>query len=73
MQPDTFITGTNKPHSVVVLSDVNCGSSGDSFVEICKKSSKVTVIGRPTKGLNDYSNLSCQKWDDGFELWYPTS
>ncbi|MEN8702209.1 S41 family peptidase [Bacillus infantis] len=50
-----------------------CGSSGDSFVELCKKSSKVRVIGRPTKGLNDYANLISKKWDNGFEFMYPTS
>ncbi len=71
--PETFIIGKLKPKSIVVLSDVMCGSSGDSFVELCKKSNKVKVIGRPTKGLNDYSNLVCEKWSEGFELWYPTS
>ncbi|MBN8210550.1 hypothetical protein JI666_17475 [Bacillus sp. NTK071] len=61
------------PKQVIVLTDVYCGSSGDSFVEICKNSSKVTVLGRATKGLNDYSNLAVRSWNDQFELWYPTS
>lgn len=64
--------GSEHPQSMVVLTDVYCGSAGDSFVECCKLSSKVTVIGRATKGLNDYSNLTRASWD-GFELWYPTS
>lgn len=55
------------------MTDVYCGSAGDSFIENCKMSSKVTVIGRPTAGLNDYANLAIQRWDEGFELWYPTS
>jgi hypothetical protein len=71
--PDTFVKGLPNPKSVIVLSDVFCGSAGDSFIEHCKKSRKVTVIGRPTKGLNDYANLTVQRWDEGFELWYPTS
>lgn len=71
--PDTFVKGLPIPKSVIVLSDVFCGSAGDSFIEQCKKSRKVTVIGRPTKGLNDYANLTVQRWDEGFELWYPTS
>lgn len=73
IMPDTFIKGNEFPKSVVVLSDVRCGSSGDSFVEYCKKSSKVTVIGRATMGLNDYANLTSKIWDEGFELAYPTS
>ncbi len=60
------------PDQIIVLSDVYCGSSGDSFVETCKKSAKVKVIGRATAGLNDYTNVAIQSWDD-FELIYPTS
>ncbi|MFF2753098.1 S41 family peptidase [Psychrobacillus sp. NPDC058041] len=61
------------PKKVIILSDVFCGSSGDSFVEACKLSNKVTVVGRATAGLNDYTNLAIKKWPEGFELWYPTS
>ncbi|MCM3238899.1 S41 family peptidase [Heyndrickxia oleronia] len=70
---DTIIQGRKNPEQIIVMTDVTCGSSGDSFVEICKRSSKVTVIGRPTAGLNDYANLAVMKWHDQFELWYPTS
>ncbi|WP_339253441.1 S41 family peptidase [Sporosarcina sp. FSL W8-0480] len=73
MMSDTFVKGTKHPSSVIVLSDVFCGSSGDSFVEAAKKSSKVTVIGRATMGLNDYANLVTAKWAEGFELMYPSS
>lgn len=66
-------TGKNTPRKIVILSDVFCASSGESFVETAKKSAKVTVIGRPTAGLNDYANLVVIKWQDMFELWYPTS
>lgn len=70
---DLFIAGTVEPKKVIILSDYMCGSSGESFVEVCKKSSKVTVIGRATMGLNDYANLVCAKWEEGFEFLYPTS
>ncbi|WLR57468.1 S41 family peptidase [Mesobacillus subterraneus] len=71
--PDTFVKGKSEPKSIIVMTDVFCGSAGDSFVEACKKSSKITVMGRPTAGLNDYANLAIQRWDEGYELWYPTS
>ena len=71
--PDTFVKGKSVPNSIIVMTDVFCGSAGDSFIENCKKSSKVTVIGRATAGLNDYANLAIQRWDEGYELWYPTS
>ncbi|MGP4079431.1 S41 family peptidase [Pseudalkalibacillus sp. R45] len=61
------------PENIILLTDVYCGSSGDSFVEICKNSTKVILMGRPTLGLNDYSNLAVMGWDNKFELWYPTT
>ncbi|MEF3364741.1 S41 family peptidase [Bacillus anthracis] len=67
------IHGRKSPSRVVILTDVTCGSSGDSFVEVAKKSLKVKVIGRPTAGLNDYSNLAVMEWADTFALYYPTS
>ncbi|MBO1913446.1 hypothetical protein J4G37_52620, partial [Microvirga sp. 3-52] len=65
--------GSKHPASIIVLTDNRCGSSGDSFVELAKKSNKITVIGRATLGLNDYANLASKKWPEGFELMYPTS
>ncbi|WP_245736078.1 S41 family peptidase [Virgibacillus subterraneus] len=71
---DSFSIKTKPgPEQVILLTDVYCGSSGDSFVELCKNSSKVTVIGRPTLGLNDYSNLAIMSWENKFKLSYPTS
>ncbi len=67
------LTGNRFPESIVVLADTYCGSAGDIFIEIVKMSPKVTVIGRPTAGLNDYANLTIKKWNDRFELWYPVS
>ncbi|WP_369405023.1 hypothetical protein [Piscibacillus salipiscarius] len=31
------------------------------------------MIGRGTAGVNDYSNLARMRWDNQFELLYPTS
>lgn len=71
---ESFAFKTRKgPDKVILLTDVYCGSSGDSFVEMCKHSSKVTVVGRPTLGLNDYANVAVMDWENKFELWYPTS
>jgi len=73
MVSDTYVKGTKHPSQIIVLTDVYCGSSGDSFVELVKKSNKVTVVGRATMGLNDYANLVSAKWERGFELMYPSS
>jgi C-terminal processing protease CtpA/Prc len=62
-----------KPKKVVILTDVFCSSSGDQFVYDCRQSKKVHVIGRPTLGVIDYSNLARISLNDSFELWYPTS
>lgn len=70
---DTFVKGLKHPSQIIVMTDVFCGSSGDSFVELVKKSNKVKVIGRATLGLNDYANLVSAKWEEGFELMYPSS
>lgn len=49
-----------------------CGSSGDNFVDIMKKMPKVTVVGRPTLGILDYSNCCTAELGD-YEFLYPTS
>ena len=67
------IDGSEHPEKIVVLTDNYCGSAGDIFVYLCKQSSKVTVIGRPTMGVNDYSNLTSKIWNHQFELMYATS
>lgn len=69
--PD-LVGRADSPKHVYVLSDVNCGSSGDNFVDILKKMPKVTVVGRPTLGILDYSNCAVVEFDQ-FEMIYPTS
>lgn len=58
---------------IIVLTDCFCGSAGDFFVYLCKQSPKITVMGRPTMGVNDYSNLTEVAWNNQFKLMYPTS
>lgn len=51
------VKGKRKPEKVFVITDDACGSSGDSFVYEMALSPKVTVVGRNTRGILDYSNL----------------
>ncbi|ESR08928.1 peptidase S41 [Streptococcus iniae] len=60
------------PEQIYVLSDVYCGSSGDNFVAMMKAMPKVTVVGRPTLGILDYSNCCSIDFDD-YVFVYPTS
>lgn len=69
---DINIIGSKKPEHVYILSDSYCGSSGDSFVENMRNSSKVTVVGRPTMGILDYSNEAMVHYDN-YTFMYPTS
>jgi hypothetical protein len=71
--PNVKINGRKVPEKIVVLQDVYCGSSGDSFVVIAGQSEKVTLIGRGTAGITDYSNVAVQPYENGLMLWYPTS
>ncbi len=64
--------GTVNPQKVVILTDCYCASSAESLVDIASRLQKVTVIGRPTMGICDYSNLT--RFDFGeYVLHYPTS
>lgn len=69
---DLTVNGRKTPAYVYVMADVECGSSGDSFVEMLRHSSKVTVVGRPTGGVLDYSNLSFIFYGE-YQFGYPTS
>ncbi len=74
-KPDEFLfptSGTRRPEKVVVLTDCYCASSAESFVEIASRLKKVTIIGRPTMGVNDYANLTYFDFGD-YVLHYPTS
>lgn len=66
------VIGQEKPEKLFILSDVYCGSSGDNFVSMMKAFDKVTVIGRPTLGILDYSNCCTVDFGD-YEFVFPTS
>lgn len=65
--------GTDSPKNVIVMTDVYCASAAEYFVEICMESSKTTVMGRATMGVNDYSDLLIKEWDGMYALYYPMS
>ncbi|MGM9662727.1 MAG: S41 family peptidase [Oscillospiraceae bacterium] len=69
---ETGIYGKAYPRKVWIMTDQDCASSGDAFVEIMSHSPKVTVAGRPTRGITDYSNCALAAWDH-YEMIYPTS
>ena len=66
------VKGGHYPEQIFVLSDIYCASSGDNFVKMMKDFKKVTIIGRPTLGILDYSNCCKVDYDDYF-LMFPTS
>lgn len=69
---DYVIQGRENPKNVYILSDVMCGSSGDTFVKHAKKSPKVTVVGRATMGILDYSNVVTKDYGE-YVFGYATS
>ena len=66
------VKGGSHPEKIFVLADVYCASSGDNFVQMMKWFPKVTVLGRPTLGILDYSNC-CQVDYGDYSLNFPTS
>lgn len=69
---DIPLNKSERLKNVVVLTDKDCFSSGESFVRFLKKSDNVTVIGRNTRGCLDYSNLNTVSFNN-FKLMYGTS
>lgn len=64
--------GREMPKKVWIITDQNCASSGDAFVQDMSYSPKVTIVGRPTLGILDYSNCTVEMFDR-FRMMYPTS
>ena len=64
--------GKTFPRKVWIITDQDCLSSGEAFVRDMSPSPKVTVVGRPTRGILDYSNCAVASWDQ-FWMLYPTS
>lgn len=62
------------PRKVVVLTDEDCGSSGEEFVKSVRQNPKVVTIGRNTYGALDASNLREAKTPSTkLSLWYATT
>lgn len=66
------IVGEDGVEHVYIITDENCASSGDAFVEIMSVSPKVTIVGRPTMGIQDYSSI-CEVSLGDFSFVYPTT
>ncbi|WP_167759836.1 S41 family peptidase [Massilia horti] len=65
---------THQPARVAVLVDNECGSSCEQFLLAVRGSFKVKLVGRPTYGSLDYSNMRPHKLPSGKRtLMYATS
>lgn len=69
---DIPIVGDSSVEKMYIITDSGCASSGDNFVAVFSMFPKVTVVGRPTMGILDYSNVAFVPYDN-FNLMYPTS
>lgn len=62
-----------KPARVAILTDRRCGSSCEQFVLEARTSPRVKVLGRPTLGSIDYSNMRGHPLPSGRVLYYATT
>lgn len=73
-EEDYKMTGSESPRQIVVLTDKFCASSGEQFVLEARQSPKVTVMGRTTRGVLDYSNCAIEHFEkEGYDFYYATS
>lgn len=70
---ETKVGGKGCFEKVIILSDTYCEYAGETFIQLCKKSPKVTVIGRPTMGNIDYCNPVSILYGGRFTFTYPMS
>lgn len=70
---ETLVGGKCCADKIIILSDTYCEYAGETFIQLCKKSPKVTVIGRPTMGNIDYCNPVSILYDNRFTFTYPMS
>ncbi|WP_314437198.1 S41 family peptidase [Massilia timonae] len=63
----------DRPARVAILTDRGCASSCEQFVLEARTGFRVKVVGRPTMGALDYSNLRPYKLASGRILFYATS
>lgn len=62
-----------RPERVAILIDRPCGSSCEQFVLEARTSYRVKIVGRPTMGALDYSNLRPHRLGSGRVLFYATT
>lgn len=72
-EDETMVGGHCVADKIIILSDTYCEYAGETFIQLCKKSPRVTVIGRPTMGNVDYCNPISVLYDDKFTFTYPIS
>ena len=72
-EDETVVGGKCVADKIIILSDTYCEYAGETFIQLCKKSPKVTVIGRPTMGNVDYCNPVSVLYNDTFTFTYPIS
>ncbi|MCD8789132.1 hypothetical protein K1Y15_08045 [Mammaliicoccus sciuri] len=72
-ESDTIKGIQEKCPDVKVLADFECGSSGDNFVKFAHEFKNIEIIGRPTKGMNDYSNIMFIDINGKYKLSVPHS
>lgn len=62
----------SNPRRIAILINKDCGSSAEEFLLRAKESKKVVLLGQPTSGTLDYSNLIPGKFPcDVYNISYP--
>ena len=70
---ETTVGGAGQFDRVVILSDTYCEYAGETFIQLCRRSQKTTVLGRPTMGNIDYCNPVSILYGGRFTFQYPMS
>ena len=69
---DIPFAGEEGMKHVYIITDEGCASAGDAFIEMMNASERVTTVGRPTMGIQDYSNV-CMLELGEYTFIYPTT
>lgn len=73
LEDETLVGGKGNFERIIILSDIGCEYAGETFIELCRKSPRVLVIGRPTMGDIDYCNPVSVLYNGKFTFTYPMS
>jgi hypothetical protein len=71
--PDYIIEGRNQGTRVILLTDTFTENAAETFVQMAQRSPLVSVVGRPTMGSIDYSDIVALAFDENYTLVYPMS